>query len=494
MSKTMMKFTLMDPSIWEGRMFSEGWQRGANAAVEVTDKATGEAIGSSANASPDEVRQACLLAATAGAMWSQTPVEERARIVRRAGELLEQHSDEAIYWLVRESGSTRFKAAFEVEHTARHFENSAEAVTGVWKRVLKEDERSLSYMERVPLGVVGVIGPFNFPLLLGVRSLSAALAAGNTAVLKPSLNTAVCGGILIARVFEEAGLPAGVLHVLPGGGDAGAALADDPNVAMVAFTGSTNVGRKIGATAGAALKRVSLELGGKSPMLVLADADVEMAARAGAFGTFVHQGQACVATGLHLVPESLADEYCSRVAELAKAMKVGDPYTQEVALGPVINEKQRNQIDAIVKDAIEHGAELVEGGTYDGLFYRPTVLKNVPKTARAFLEEVFGPVAVIVTYTDEDEGIRLANGTGYGLSSAVFGELDHARTVAARIESGMVHINDQTVHEDARAPFGGMKASGNPTRIGGEADLEEYTTWRWVTETRVPFRYELTNS
>src|SRR5262245_22852506 len=215
MSKTMMKFTLMDPSIWEGRMFSEGWQRGTNAAVEVTDKATGEAIGSSANASPDEIRQACLLAATAAATWSQTPVEERARIVLRAGELLEQHADEAIYWLVRESGSTRFKAAYEVEHTARHFENSADAVTRVWKRVLKEDEWSLSYMERVPLGVVGVIGPFNFPLLLGVRSLSAALAAGNTAVLRPSLNTAVSGGILIARVFEEAGLPAGVLHVLP---------------------------------------------------------------------------------------------------------------------------------------------------------------------------------------------------------------------------------------------------------------------------------------
>ena len=490
----MMKFTLMDPSIWEGRLFSHGWRRGTNAAVEVTDKATGEAIGSVADASPDEVRQACLLAAEAAAAWSRMPVEERARIVLRAGALLEQYAEEAIYWLVRESGSTRFKAAFEVKLTAMHFENSAQAVTRVWKQVLKDDEQSLSYIERVPLGVVGVIAPFNFPLILGLRSVSAALAAGNTVVLKPSLNTAVSGGILIARLFEEAGLPAGVLHVLPGGGEAGAALAEDPRLAMVAFTGSTRVGRKIGATAGAALKRVSLELGGKSPLLVLPDADVEMAARAGAFGSFLHQGQICMTIGLHLVPESLAGQYTSRVAELGKAMKVGDPYTQQVALGPIISEKQRNNIDAVVKDAIRHGADLVEGGTFEGLFYRPTVLGNVGKGSRAFSEEIFGPVAVIVTYKDEEEAIRLANGTGYGLSCAVFGELDHARKVAARIESGMVHINDQTVQEDARAPFGGTKASGNRARIGGEADLEEYTTWRWVTETRLPIPYEIANS
>jgi benzaldehyde dehydrogenase (NAD) len=251
--------------------------------------------------------------------------------------------------------------------------------------------------------------------------------------------------------------------------------------------------KRIGATAGASLKRVSLELGGKNPFIVLEGTDLELSARAGAFGTFLHQGQICMTTGLHLVHESIADAYADRVASLARELKVGDPWTQAVALGPIIDEKQRDNVMRIIRETLDCGATLVEGGTHEGLFVRPTVLKNVPRKPPAFREEIFGPVAVIVAYRSEEEALEIANGTGFGLTAAVYGPEEAARGVAARIVSGMVHINDQTVMEDARVPFGGTHQSGNSSRIGGPSDLEEYSTFRWTTETRRPQSYALPN-
>ena len=487
--------TLMDPAIWDDKLFLGGWVNGSGELADVTDKATGEVLAHVAVATVEEVNKACEAAAKAAPAWAATPAEERAGVVRRAGELLlQQYEDEAVYWLIREAGSTRFRAVFEVEQAAKHFAHSANsALKAAEPTVVTDTEEMLSYYERVPLGVVGVIGPFNFPFILSLRSVSAALATGNTVVLKPSLNTAVSGGFLMARLFEEAGLPKNALYVVPGEGPVGAALVENPHVAMVALTGSTNVGKKVGAAAGAALKRMSLELGGKNPFIVLPDADLEMAARAGAFGSFLHQGQICMATGLHLVHESLADEYAKRVAELGRELKVGDPWKEQVALGPIINEKQLANIARIVQQTVAAGAELIEGGTHEDLFYRPTVLNNVPKDSPAFKEEIFGPVVAIIPWKTEEEALEMANGTGYGLTAAVFGELEHARQVASRIDAGMVHVNDQTVMEDARIPFGGTKQSGNCSRTGGDSALEEYTTFRWTTETRKPRRYALLN-
>ena len=411
-------------------------------------------------------------------MSSQT----RAAILRRAGEILDQYSEEVVYWLIRESGSPRLKAIREVRAAKEYLYHAADLAVHPTMKVLKNDDDMLSSIERVPLGVVGVIAPFNFPLALALRSIAAALAMGNSVVLKPSLNTAVSGGVVIARVLEEACLPEGVLQVLPGGDEAGAALTDDPHVSMITFTGSTAVGRKIGMTAGSTLKRISLELGGKNPFV---------GARAGAFSTFFHQGQLCIAVGIHLVHETLIDRYAARVAELGKVIKVGNPYLDQVGLGPIISENQRDHVHSVVEEAIELGAELLEGGSFQGLFYRPTVLKNVPQNARAFKEEIFGPVAVIVSFKDESEAIRLANGTGYGLTASVFGELQRARKVGEQIETGMLHINDTTLIGDAKAPFGGVKGSGNFARIGGRASIEDYTTWRWTTETRQLTSYEI---
>jgi benzaldehyde dehydrogenase (NAD) len=481
---------LMNPAIWVGKMYANGWREGAHGALDVTDKSTGQVLGTIASANPAEMREAGKVALVASKEWARTPAERRAEIVRHAADLQERYKEEISYWIVRESGSTRMKAYGEIQASRDILYHSAELALRPATRVLKDDNGMLSYIERTTLGVVGVISPFNYPLALAIRAVAPALAMGNAVILKPDVATAISGGIVIARLFEEAGLPTGALQVLPGDADTGTALVEDPNVSMISFTGSTAVGRKIGAAAGATLKRVSLELGGKNPFIVLPDADVELAAHAGMFGSFFHHGQICMAVGLHLVHESLIDRYTARVAEFAKAIKVGDPYLEAVGLGP-IHKKQRDNIHAIVEDAVRAGAELVEGGTFDNLFYRPTVLKNVSSNSRAFKEEIFGPVAVIVGFNNENEAIQLANGTGYGLTASVFGEIEHAKEVGKQIETGMLHINDTTLLGNREAPFGGFKASGNGSRMGGDADLQEFTTWRWTTETHQPIPYEI---
>ena len=229
---------------------------------------------------------------------------------------------------------------------------------------------------RIPAGVVGVIAPFNVPLILGIRSVAPALALGNAVVFKPDPRTAVCGGVVIARIFEEAGLPPGVLHMIPGGADAGEAIVADPHVRVISFTGSTAAGRKVGETAARHLKRAHLELGGNSALVILDDADLALAASAGAFGSFLHQGQICMTTGRHLVHERIADDYIEALAAKANALPVGDPALQQVALGPIIDAGQRDKIHALVTSSVASGARLVAGGTYDELFYRPTVLTN----------------------------------------------------------------------------------------------------------------------
>jgi benzaldehyde dehydrogenase (NAD) len=264
----------MNPAIWDGKMYPRGWKKSQNGTAQVTDKSTREILATIANASATEIREASSVAVTAGSEWARVSSEKRASIVRRAGEILDQYSEEVVYWLIRESGSPRLKAILEVQAANEYLYHAADLAVPPTMKVLKNDDDMLSSIERVPLGVVGVIGPFNFPLALALRSLAAALAMGNAVVLKPSLNTAVSGGVIVARVFEEACLPEGVLQVLPGGDEAGTALTDDPHVSIIAFTGSTAVGRKIGMTAGSTLKRMSLELGGKNPFLVLPDADL----------------------------------------------------------------------------------------------------------------------------------------------------------------------------------------------------------------------------
>ncbi|MFC4560947.1 benzaldehyde dehydrogenase [Nocardiopsis mangrovi] len=468
---------------WNGAVFTGAWTpaRGGDAAV--TAPATGAEIGRIGSAGAEDVAASSGAAAAAQRAWAAASFEERAAVLRRAGALLEEHRDEIAGWLVREAGSARGKAGFEAHLAATEAYESAALASQPAGEVLRSGKPRLSLARRVPAGVVGVIAPFNFPLILGLRSTAPALALGNAVVLKPDPRTAVSGGAVIAEVFRAAGLPDGVLHVLPGGAEAGERLVADPRVRIISFTGSTAAGRRVAEAAGRHLKRVHLELGGNSPLIVLDDADPDRAASAGAWGSFLHQGQICMTTGRHIVHESIADAYIERLAARAEALPVGDPERDEVALGPVIDTGQRDRIHALVTASVGAGAEVRAGGTFDGLFYRPTVLDRVTPDAPAFGDEVFGPVAPVIRFATLDEAAAIASASDYGLSLGILtGNPMRGLELADRIPSGIVHINDQTVDDEAVAPFGGVGASGTGARFGGtRANIEAFTETQWVT-------------
>jgi benzaldehyde dehydrogenase (NAD) len=338
-----------------------------------------------------------------------------------------------------------------------------------------------------------VIAPFNVPIILGIRSVAPALALGNAVILKPDPRTAVTGGTLMARVFEAAGLPAGVLQMLQGGAEVGEALVTDPRIRVISFTGSTGVGRRIGELAGRHLKRAHLELGGNSALLVLDDADVEAAVNLASWGSFFHQGQICMTTGRHLVAAGIYDDFVEALAEKAGRLTVGNPATDQVDLGPIIDARQRDKIHGLVTASAGAGARLATGGTYDGQFYRPTVLADVPVKAPAFTEEVFGPVAPVTRVDSVEDAIRLAGDSEYGLSLGIVSkDVMRALDIAGKIPTGIVHINDQTVSDEANAPFGGVRASGTGSRFGGaEANVEAFTETRWITLRGEPAQYPM---
>ncbi|MPZ62897.1 MAG: aldehyde dehydrogenase family protein [Propionibacteriales bacterium] len=483
--------TILDSKTWSGRLFSAGWQSGSGGVSPVVEPATQNELEQVGLAGVEDVRSACAAASEAQPEWAARSYHERAAVLRRAGDLWTQHAADVHEWLIRESGSVPPKATLETDIAAQECYEAAVAASLPYGRLLHSNEPRMSMAVRVPAGVVGVISPFNAPLILAIRSVAPALALGNAVVLKPDPRTAVCGGVSLARVFEEAGLPPGLLHVLPGGSDVGEALVCDEAVSVVSFTGSTAAGRTVGELAGRHLKRVHLELGGNSALVILDDADVEAAAGLGAWGSWLHQGQICMTTGRHLVHESIAGEYVERLGKKADALPVGDPATSPVALGPIIDERQRDKIHGLVTASVDGGARLVAGGEYDGLFYRPTVLGDVPPETPAYAEEVFGPVAPVRAFSSLDEVVRMAADSPYGLSlGIVTRDVMHGWEVAQRIPTGIVHINDQTVSDEATIPFGGVRSSGTGARFGGaEANIEAFTDTRWVTMRGAPPAY-----
>jgi benzaldehyde dehydrogenase (NAD) len=471
----------MIESTWRGRLFGSEWRAAEGGSIDVVEPATGAAITSVGNAGAKDVRRAAAEARAAQPGWAATPYEKRAAILRKAARTLEDNQEELIPWIARETGGIPAKAGFEIHLVTEILYRSAAMCTEPQGLVLPSDPGRISLARRLPRGVIGIISPFNFPLILSCRAVAPALATGNAVVLKPDPRTPLTGGFAIARIFEEAGLPKGVLQVLPGGAEAGEALCSDPDIAMISFTGSSNVGRRIGELAGKHLKRVQLELGGKNAVIVFEDADLDAAASAIAFGAWFHQGQICMTTGLVLARDKIAPSLTEKLVAKAKHLPVGDPLGQ-VALGPVISRQQVDRIDGIVKDTVAAGATLAAGGTFDGPFYRPTVLTGVKPGMRAFDEEVFGPVAAITSFATEEEAVALANHGEYGLSAGVFSaDVGRAISVGNRLNTGLLHINDQTVADEPHVPFGGSGASGNGTRIGGPANWEEFTQWQWMT-------------
>ncbi|PRY40560.1 aldehyde dehydrogenase family protein [Umezawaea tangerina] len=444
---------------------------------DVVEPATGDVLGRVVLSDAEGVRASIAEATAAQPAWAATPPAERAAVLRRAARVLEEHTDEVVEWLVRESGTLRAKAAGEIGEVLDELWVASALPTQPHGELLTDPEGRQSLGRRAPLGVVGVISPWNVPLLLGMRAVAPALALGNAVVLKPDPHTQVSGGHVLAALFDRAGLPDGVLRIVGGGAEVGRALTGHPDVRMIAFTGSTEVGRRIGEEAGRDLKRVSLELGGANAIIVLDDADLDLASSAGAVGSFLHRGRPCLAAARHIVLRDVADEYADRLTRHAEKMVVGDPWRDDVALGPLIDATRLERVDRIVRDTAAAGARLRTGGTHDGLCYRPTVLTGVTADMPAFTQEIFGPVAPVIVVADEDEAVEVANRGGYGLVAAVqTGSVDRGLVLAGRLATGVVHINDQTLHDNAFTPFG-----RGGSRNGAGRSWDEFTQWRWLT-------------
>jgi len=464
---------------WYDSIYSSGWQP-VDDTAEVRAPASGALIGRVGVGSTSTVAQAASKAAAVQKSWAATPYEDRARVFRKAASLLEERMNAYADWIVRESGSGIGKAMFELSVAIRLlYEASAMPSQSPGMMLPSSAPGRMSFCRRQPLGVVGVISPFNFPFYLSLRAVAPALAIGNTVVLKPDPRTTISGGMLIASLFDDAGLPNDALHVVPGGAEVGEAICIDPHVAMIQFTGSTKTGRAIGKLAGEHLKKVSLELGGKNSLIVLDDADLDLAASNAAWAAYLHQGQICMTSGRILVQQSIIAELTERIA--AKARNLGAAQGDH-AFGPLINQQQVEHADDIVKRSVAAGAKMLVGGSPNGLVFPPTVLTGVTADMAAFQEEIFGPVAVLTPFLDDDEAARLANDTEYGLSAGIISRsVGRAMALGEKLNVGLLHINDQTVADDVLNPFGGRGKSGNGTSIGGPANWDEFSQWQWVT-------------
>jgi len=474
--------TIAAENAWKGKVFSGRWLMPKGGTREVIEPATGKVLTEVGIADAEDVREAARTARAAQGQWAATPADQRAAVLRRAAQLLEAHGEALRPWIMRETGGIAPKADKEIQFATEILIEAAAIATQPPGLMLPSGPKRMSFARRVPHGVVGVISPFNFPLILSTRAVAPALALGNAVVLKPDPQTPVTGGFILARLFEAAGLPPGLLHVLPGGAATGEALITDPDIAMISFTGSSATGRKVGELASRHLKKVTLELGGKNSTIVLDDADLDVAASCVAWGAYLHQGQICMATGTVLAHRAIARDLTERLVEKAKRLPVGDPLSGKVALGPLISARQLERVDGIVKDAVAKGAVLRAGGSYENLFYKPTVLEEVKPGMRVVQEEVFGPVVAVMAFDSDEEAIALANSTEYGLSAGVITQsLERALAFTAKLRTGIIHINDQTVADEPWVPFGGTGASGNGGRHGGVANWEEFTQWQWVT-------------
>lgn len=425
--------------------------------------------------------------------WAKATPADRAKVFYNAVAILDVRHAEIVDWLIAESGSTRIKAEMEWSAVRAATLAAATMPYRVAGRILPMDiVGKESRVYRKPLGVVGVISPWNLPMHLSNRSVAPALALGNSVVLKPADDTPVTGGLLLASIYEEAGLPPGVLNVVIGEiSEIGDAFTLHPIPKFISFTGSTAVGRRIGELAinGPTLKRVGLELGGNAPFVVLDDADLERAVDAAIVGRFMHQGQICMSSNRIIVEAGIYPQFLDAFVERARSLKVGDPKQADTVIGPLINQKQLNGALARMKAARNAGITQLLGRAHDGLLLPPQVFAEVPWDSDLAQTEQFSPIAPIIRAMNEDDALHIANATQYGLSSAVFTG-DEARGVrfAQRINAGMTHINDITLNDEANVMFGGEKNSGIG-RFNSDWIIAELTTDHWISVQQEPRTY-----
>jgi vanillin dehydrogenase len=428
--------------------------------------------------------------------WSSMAPGARGGLLQRASELLMERQREIAALVTEETGGTFGWGMFNVQLGAGMLAYSASQADAQ-----AEEQEIPSHIPgkrakavRQPVGVVVGIAPWNAPVVLGVRAVAAPLAYGNTVVLKASEQCPRTHAAIV-DALKDAGLPAGAVNLVTNDPNDAAEVVEEliahPAVQRINFTGSTRVGRIVAETAARHLKRVLLELGGKTPLVVLADADLERAVSAANFGSFMHQGQICMSTERIVIDRSVAEEFADKLRERANSLKVGDPREQDTQIGPLVNEDALKRVTEHFEDAVAKGAKVITGGKAEGLYFQPTVLTDVTREMRVYYEESFGPIVSIVPVDGVDEAIRVANDTEYGLSSAVFSrDVDAALAVARQLQTGMCHINDATVNDEPQMPFGGVKHSGWG-RFGGKAALEEFTELRWITIQDSPRQYPI---
>jgi benzaldehyde dehydrogenase (NAD) len=476
-----------------GRIYVDGSFVDAEGGVDdVLEKATGETLGHAGVGTAADIGRAVEAARRAQPAWASGGYQQRTDVLRGVAAAIDRRRDEIADLIVRETGAIRGKAEYEVNGSIEYLYDAATLASRTGGDLLPSAwPGKLNLVQRIPLGVVAVISPWNFPLTLAMYAIAPALAVGNTVVAKPAEDTPLTGGVLLAELFAEAGAPPGVFNAVTGQGEvAGEALVTHPDVAMVHFTGSTEVGRRVNELAARSLKRVSLEMGGNNAFVVLDDADIDQASMAGAWSSYHYQGQTCITASRHIVMSSVADQYVEAVRERARGIVVGDPFREDVGLGPMISEFQRDRGHGFVLASVEQGASLVEGGTYDGLLYRPTVLTDVRPEMPVYVEEVFAPVIPVTVVDSEDEALALTNGTDYGLVNAVFtGDRMRGLAFAQRVHSGMVHVNDATCLAEINVPFGGHGLSGAGWPTGGDSNLDQFTERKWISLQSAPIAY-----
>ena len=452
---------------------------------EVYNPSNGEVYANVADASLNDTKKAIAAAEKAQPAWAALPHTERAKYLLKVADVLEARTEEFTEALVNEAGSWLGKAGHECNVSPDEFRAAAALTYQMSGEVMPTALDKTSMLVRQPLGVVSVISPWNFPMILSARGFAPALALGNAVVLKPSEESPVSGGLLFAKVMEEVGLPAGVFNVVTCSRDNVAEVGDElvanPSIQAVSFTGSTAVGQMIGARAGGLLKKACLELGGKDAFLVLDDADLNLAVNAATWGSFLHQGQICMSTERVIVHKDVAEEFTERLAKNAQKLQAGDPWDITKVIGPIINKKQIDKIAEQVEDARAKGANILCGGTHEGQYYDATVISGVTKDMKILQEENFGPVAPVLIANDVEEMIAMANDTEYGLSAGIItADEKKGMEIAQRLETGMAHINDSGVNDEPHIPFGGVKNSGLGGH-GGRASLEAFTELRWIT-------------
>ncbi|MBD8499002.1 aldehyde dehydrogenase family protein [Paenibacillus arenosi] len=477
---------------WNLQYIGGEWREGNSTTIyENKNPYNDEIVSTIKLASKDDVQEAYAAAQKAQPSWESINAFQKAEVFEKAVAIMKARREEICELLIKETGSTYAKASVELdfcisitrEAASFPLQMGAEMVPSL---IPGKENR----VDRRPVGVVGVISPFNFPMYLSMRSVAPALAAGNSVVLKPDEQTCISGGLLLAKIFEEAGLPKGLLHVVIASiSEIEDSFTENPIPRVISFTGSTPAGIHIAQICARTMKKAALELGGNNPLLVLEDADIERAVRSAIYGKFFHNGQICMAINRILVHERIYQTFVDNFVEAAKKIKVGDPRDHSNMIGPLINRKSVERIMATIAKAKEEGAQVVLEGHVDGNVMSPFILTSNTNNVATAQHEMFGPVVTIIPFKTEQEGIAIANDSPYGLSAAVHaGSIEKGVQVAKQIVSGMVHVNDQSVNDEPLIAFGGEKMSGLG-RFGGKWSLEEFTTLQWISTQNEPREY-----